>query len=217
MYKIYDSLIWFLTINRKWENSKDKKQVLQNKITIYTKNSTMKDMMRRAVGDTVLVAWRFGPDGLQPPVGGELQTKFVCGVGEVGHSFCLLAWSPWWYRSQSASQQSRSTAVCFCPMQQSTKWRRRRGGWTQLMQWRSASSVKAGPLKQWPKCFLTYSSLGKDYDKIIQKLWHILSSDPKPEHEFTKNVQASSWLETTAGKIWSQPSYKVHFPQSPTR
>lgn len=56
MYKIYDSLIWFLTINRKWENSKDKKQVLQNKITIYTKNSTMKDMMRRAVGDTVLVA-----------------------------------------------------------------------------------------------------------------------------------------------------------------
>lgn len=63
-------------------------------------------MLFTAVGDTVLAAWSFGPDGLQPPVGGELQTKFVCGVGEVGHSFCLLAWSPC---SQSASQQSCDT------------------------------------------------------------------------------------------------------------
>lgn len=141
----------------------------------------------------VLVAWSFGPDGLQPPVGGELQTKFVCGVGEAGHSFCLLAWSPWRYYSQSTSQQSYDTLQSAFVLRSSVQnQRRRRGGWTQLMQWRSASSVMAGPLKQWPKCFLTYSSLGKDYEKIIRKQWHILSSDPKPENEFTKNVQASS-------------------------
>lgn len=92
----------------------------------------------------------------------------------------------------SLSAELWYTAVCFCPTQQCSTWRRRRGGWTQLTQCRSASSVMAGPFKQWPKCFLTYSALGKDYEKFIQKHWHSLSSDPKPENEFTKNVQASS-------------------------
>lgn len=176
----------------KWKNSKDKKQVLQNKITIYTKNSTICYLNER-YDEACSCGMKFWSRWTAASCWRRAANKVCVWCGRGWPQFlpaCLKSLEV--LQPINLSTELWYTAVCFCPTQQCTKWRRRRGGWTQLMQWRSASSVMAGPLKQWPKCFLTYSSLGKDYEKIIRKHWHILSSDPKPENEFTKNVQASS-------------------------